>query len=385
MLFEKIPEIESNKSNQYFYLQMLSARSNALYNFLLLAVLAMIVVLPLVHIQVTSSASASLQPKRLKETVYTPIAGKTSWMGIENNHQVKQGDTLLTIDNLSVINELTANKKKYENVSQSLHDIVNILSCLQDTSSPLLFTPQYEAQYQNFLEQRNQFVVKLDNVSKTYQRTKYLLNEKVVSISDFEQVELSYNQAKIDLELLLRKSRSQWQTDKYQLEQERTDLKIKVNQLEDIVKKSVIVANTSGVSYITEGLQPGTYIQSGQKIAEIIPDTGLIAVCWVTPKDIAFIKLGQQVQLQIDSYNFYDWGMAHGNVTEIFKDVDFIDNKPYYAIYCNLDKPFLILKNGYKGAFMKGMTGKASFTLNKITLWQLLFTKANDWFNPNRN
>lgn len=378
---ENISDLDTNKSSQYFYLQTLSTKSNAFYNSLLAVVLLFVAILPLVHVQVTSSAMASIQPKMLKESVYAPIAGKIVRMNIQNNHIVKNGDTMLTIDNSSVQNEMVINKSKETAISQSIKDLGNILN----NTTSFLGTPQYQAQFQNYLEQKKQLEIKLDNVSKTYQRNKSLINDKVISASDFEQVELIYNQAKIELELLLRRFRSQWQTERYQFEQELADLRIKQNQLNELIKKSVVVANSSGTSYVIEGLQPGTYIQGGQKVAEIVPDTGLIAVCLVSPKDIAFIKFGQQVQFQIDSYNFYEWGMAYGTVTEVFKDVDFLDNKPYYIVHCKLNKPFLTLKNNYKGNLIKGMTGKANFVLNKRTLWQLVFTKVNDWFNPKGN
>lgn len=147
-------------------------------------------------------------------------------------------------------------------------------------------------------------------------------------------------------------------------------------------RKGYVIANISGTGHIAEGLQLGSYIQGGQKVAEILPDSGLLAVCYVSPRDIAFVRPGQNVQLQIDSYNYYDWGMLNGSVTEIFKDLVFIENRPFYIVHCKMERDFLTLKNGYVGKLLKGMTGKANFIQGKKSLWQLLFTKVNEWFNP---
>jgi HlyD family secretion protein len=143
-----------------------------------------------------------------------------------------------------------------------------------------------------------------------------------------------------------------------------------------------VIANISGTGHIMEGLQVGSFVQGGQKVAEILPDSGLLAVCYVSPKDIAYVKIGQQVQLQIDSYNYYEWGMLNATVNEIFTDLVLIENRPFYIVHCKMGRDFLTLKNGHVGKLLKGMTGRANFVQGKKSLWQLLFTKVNEWFNP---
>jgi len=164
----------------------------------------------------------------------------------------------------------------------------------------------------------------------------------------------------------------------YQYSQELPGLKDGSSQ----IRTGSVVANISGTGHIMEGLQAGSFVQGGQKVAEILPDSGLQAVCYVSPKDIAYIRVGQKVQLQIDSYNYYEWGMLNATVTEMIQDVALIENRPYYIVYCKMDRDFLTLKNGYVGKLLKGMTGRANFIQNKKSLWQLLFTKVNDWFDP---
>jgi multidrug resistance efflux pump len=145
---------------------------------------------------------------------------------------------------------------------------------------------------------------------------------------------------------------------------------------------NAVVANISGTGYITEGLQVGSNIQGGQKIAEIIPDSGLLAVCYVSPKDIAYVKPGQKVQLQVDAYNYYEWGMVNASVTEVLNDLVTSEHGSFYMVYCKLGSEHLQQRNGNRGKLLKGMTGKANFLQNKKSLWQLLFTKVNEWFNP---
>jgi hypothetical protein len=154
------------------------------------------------------------------------------------------------------------------------------------------------------------------------------------------------------------------------------------NQTLPNTRTGSVIANISGTGHVVEGLQVGSFVLGGQKVAEILPDSGLLAVCYVSPKDIAYVKIGQNVQLQIDSYNYYEWGMLNGTVAEIYKDLVLIENRPFYIVHCKMEHDFLTLKNGYVGKLLKGMTGKANFVQGKKSLWQLLFTKVNDWFNP---
>jgi multidrug resistance efflux pump len=257
------------KDGQYDYLRTLSAKSNAIYNTILLFTIAAILALPFIYVQVSTVATVAIQPQQQKEIVFSPIAGKVAKLAIGNNKPVIAGDTILAIDYSLYANDL------------------------------------------------------YNGVEGKSKRSKSI---------------------------------------------------------------SHIVANISGISYVGEGLQLGTYIQAGQKVAEILPDTGLIAVCYVSPKDIGYIKPGHRVQLQIDSYNYFDWGMLNASVTEIFKDVVQIEKNPFYVVHCKMDKPFLTFgNNGIKGDVLKGMTGRANFIQNKISLWQLLFRRVNKLVNPNAN
>jgi len=111
----------------------------------------------------------------------------------------------------------------------------------------------------------------------------------------------------------------------------------------------------------------------------------LIAECLVSPKDIGFIHPSQNVRFQIDTYNYNQWGLLNGSVKEIDKNlvVNEQTGEGLFKIRCGINKGYLQLKNGYRGNIGKGMSFTARFYLTNRTLWQLLFDRADDWFNPN--
>lgn len=382
---KELLELNDLNSNQFGYLQKLSKPSNAFYNFILFTVISIIASLPFISLDITTSSPASIQTSNLPETLNSPLAGKITSLRVENNRLIKKGDTIMTIDNAQVKEEIALVKNKKALVKQNLHDIDALRYNSKGSGSTILYTTQYQSQLAHYIEQKALLAARLDNANKTYMRFKNLYEQKVISASEYEKYELEYNQARRDLKIHETNTRAQWQTAKYALQQEFDNLASKEGELRSLITKSAVVANTSGTGYNAEGIQNGTFVQGGQKIAEIVPNSNLIAICLVSPKDIGFIKTHQKVRLQIDAYNYSDWGILNASVSEIIKDVRIIDNRPFYIVHCKIDKTFLTLKSGYKGTIIKGMTGRANFKLTTKTLWQLLFTNLNDWLDPKQN
>lgn len=381
----EVPQFDDTKNNQFDYLQKLSKPSNAFYNFILFTVIAAIISLPLISVNITTSSPASIQTKNHQETVYAPVSGKISLLRIEDNRPVRKGDTVLTIDDSHIKDEITLIKNRKRTIEQSLHDIDILQSNLEDIGDSVLYTTQYQSQYAHYVEQKALLSAKANSSEKAYVRFGRLYRQRVIPVSEYEKYELEHNQAASDLKILETNTQSQWQTSKFALLQELDNLAVKDNELRELVVKSAVVANTSGTGYNAEGIRNGTFVQGGQKVADIIPDGNLIAVCLVSSNDIGFIKKNQKVRLQIDAYNYYDWGTLEGSVSEIIKDVSIIENRPFYRVHCKIDKTFLTLKSGYKGNLIKGMSGRANFSLTTSTLWQLLFTSIDEWLNPKQN
>jgi HlyD family secretion protein len=130
------------------------------------------------------------------------------------------------------------------------------------------------------------------------------------------------------------------------------------------------------------GVRASSFLTPGQPIAYISDDSYLQAECYVSPADIGYIRENQQVTFQLNAFNYNQWGLAHGSVKEISKDVIFTNGQPVFRVRCSLDTKYLQLKNGYKGHLKKGMTLTGRFYLTDRSLWQLLFDKVDNWINP---
>jgi HlyD family secretion protein len=140
----------------------------------------------------------------------------------------------------------------------------------------------------------------------------------------------------------------------------------------------------SGTIQSMEKVANGMFVHSGQQIAEISPDGQLVVECYVSTKDIGFINVGQDVRIQVDAFNYNDWGVLEGSITELFDDVVIADNTqpPYYRIYCSLNNSFLVLDSKHIGYIKKGMSVNAHFIVTERTVFQLIYDKVDNWLNP---
>ena len=132
------------------------------------------------------------------------------------------------------------------------------------------------------------------------------------------------------------------------------------------------------------GIYKGNYISIGQRIAIISPDGKLCLDVYVALRDIAFIKKGQSVNVQIDALNYNEWGVLHGKVTDISSDMtDDGNGNYYYMVKCSLDNNFLSLRDTGRRAFIKkGMSATAHFIVTRQSLLSLLYKNIDEWANP---
>ena len=89
------------------------------------------------------------------------------------------------------------------------------------------------------------------------------------------------------------------------------------------------------------------------------------------------------VSIQVESFNYNEWGTIEGLGTEISSDfLTDNNNNAFYQVKCQLEKDHLIRKNGVQGKLKKGMTVISHFKITRRSLFDLLYQKMDDWANP---
>jgi hypothetical protein len=182
---------------------------------------------------------------------------------------------------------------------------------------------------------------------------------------------------------VLLSQRSLWQNDLTLRRNESVVLLADLKQCSEELANRIVLAPTGGEVIQSSDIQLGSIVSAGQKIAEISPEGELVATCFIKPSDIGLIHEKQKVKIQVDAFNFNEWGMLQGDIIDISDDM-IIDNGSvaYFRVKCKPEKTFLSLKNGYKADIKKGMSISTRIVVIRRSLFHLLFDKADKWFNP---
>jgi membrane fusion protein, peptide pheromone/bacteriocin exporter len=370
------PEIIENTVECYH--ARISTRRKAIYGLILVMILLVFVSLPLVQVDISSQSRGVIRSPYENTTIQSALYGEVISYRLLENKAVQKGDTLIIL-NSDKLNEQVAlaNRKMQEN------DLfISDIACLLSAKYNQLLTPKYRGEYYRYQAKINEQQISVNYLRKELATQKSLAEQKVISNFDYLQSKNNYEKANEQLKALEQDYQTNWVAEQTTLNQQNNELASSVKQVEKEKQQYVILAPMSGVLVQVAGFQKGNFISPGQNLAYISTNNVLLAECYIAPSDIGYIRQNQSVTFQFDAFNYRDWGMMHGKVSQMLNDVVVIDQKPMFRVRCVLDKNSLQLKNGYQGNIQKGLTFTARFKLNRRSLWQLLFDKVDDWLNP---
>lgn len=382
MAVEKEADLQHNV---LVFLHQTKVSTQIIYSVTLLALVIALSALPFIYTTVSVKGSGSLQSNIEKNELLAPVSGKITRINLTDNKKIKRGDLLLSIDPALQEKQGMILSSRTNELSDLLNDAALVLKTvdLSGAGLPALHTGLYAASWQQFLEQTQNAINAKAQAYKIYIRYETLFNKKVVTQAEYEQYKFNYDQAVSDFNLVARKYKTQWQTEANQYRKELKDLDNQKVQLTEQQKLYQLTARIDGTIQGLSGLQVGSFVSAGQKIGEVSPDSALLAINYIKPSDIGLIRKGQEARFQIDAFNYNQWGLLTGVVTDISDDIVMINQNPYFKVKCKLNKNYLQLKNGYKGEVKKGMSFSARFTITRRSLYQLLYDQVDDWLNPN--
>ena len=341
-----------------------------------------IIGLILINIPISASSRGIIRSQTENAKIVSVVGGRVITNHLQrNNQQIKQGDTLLVVTSEQLDTQKSLQSNQSSDYSAQLQD----LNRLTRGQYGGLQTGQYQRELSAMQEKIAQVQTQLSLAKKDYDRASLLYNQGVIPRADYDKVFYNYQNLKTQISSIREQQLAQWQAQKRDTERQLRSLGSEITRINQEQKNYIITAPISGRLVNYSGVQKGNFIVQGQPIGEISPEENQVAECMVSPKDIGFIKKNQKVKFQIDAYNYNQWGLLEGKVVDIDQNITVNQQtgEAYFKVRCVMDKNYLQLKNGYKGQIGKGMTLTARFYLLDRTLWQLLFDRVDDWFNPN--
>lgn len=101
----------------------------------------------------------------------------------------------------------------------------------------------------------------------------------------------------------------------------------------------------------------GGFVNPGEMLMQVVPvGDKLLVEARVAPKDIAFIKVGDQANVKVTAYDFSIYGGLAGKVRTISADsiYDEAERQAYYVVLVETDRAYLV-KNAKRLPIMPGM------------------------------
>jgi len=333
--------------------------SKRIYLLILLVSIIIAIFLPVITIDLTSQSRGVIRTPNENNTIQSAIYGQIIQSDIYENKYVSEGDTLfcLKFDDIEE-QERRLEQRIEENIS-FVNDINDLLAGRRPITSKYVMEL---SQYRSTLQERE---IIREQAKKEYDVSKKLYDKGVESQFDFNKVESNYKSTQSQYNSIREQNRSTWEAERTRLELENKDLSSNIQQLQEKKYQYFITAPISGNIVQYTGLKTGNIVSPGQTLAQIVPQDNLIIESFITPNDIGYVKVGQKVKFQIDAFDYQQWGLLEGNVTEIISDAVQIDGIPFFRVRCSINRDYLELANGYKGYLVKGMTLTSRFYLTQ--------------------
>ncbi|KKX51829.1 MULTISPECIES: HlyD family secretion protein [unclassified Sphingobacterium] len=356
-------------------------KTNIIYILLLIAIVCTLTALPFIQVPISISAPGVIRPQTENSKIISLVSGRVVESRIlGNNQKVMAGDTLFVIVSKDLQNKLELNQHLGSEYAQQIADLTLLLSRNYKGLQSGLYYMELVSMQHRMSEVQSQLTL----AKRELDRNELLFNQGIIAQAEFDKSRYSYEQLENQVSSIEKQQMAQWSAKLIELKQKHQSTSSERNAIQIDGENYIVRAPLTGTVINLKGFQKGSQIIQGQDILEISPEDNLVAECMVPANAIGYIKDKQVVKFQMDTYNYNQWGFLTGSVKDIdYNLVSDQKNTAFFKVRCQMDANFLSLPNGNKVTVGKGNTFNARFYLVDRTLWQLLFDRADDLFNPN--
>ena len=361
-----------------------SVTSKVIYSTIVLFLIGLLGLLPVIHVDVGVRSQGLMRPVTEVVQLTAPVSGHIKALYASENKYISKGDIFAMLE----APELTERLRYNEARQQQLVRFINDLDLLQNADSTLLITSvelksaRYHSALMEFKQQLLNQQQKIDQLKRQLERKKVLFERNAISEAALDESMFSFHAEVNRYKLLIEQQQNQWKQDEIAFQNELDQLRSEEVRIQQELSRTEIRSPITGTVQNLARIFQNSFVYANQVLGEISPDTSLVAEAYVPPKDIGLLREGMPVRIQIDAYNYNQWGAATGVIKNISSDVIMNEGQPLFRVQCSLDQTYMELKNGFRGDIKKGMTFQARFIVSRRSLLQFLYDKADDWLNP---
>jgi len=362
-----------------YFLHKNSTKSQVIYITVLLVIVVVFSLLPVIHVNLSVQGTGIVRPVSEKTEVKAIASEIIEQVFIRENQLIVKGSPILQLrtDNINSKIQFLQYQK-----TVTANNVADLTMLILQHQVKNFRSPANQQEYFFYQKQSEELRNKRDKAKKEFERNQTLFTNGVIAAKDYDDLRFQYTSAENEYKTNVESRISKWQGDLTTNKNTLGEIESNILQLLKEKEFYTVKAPVSGTVEQFTGIYPGSSLRSGETVAVISPDSALISEIYINPKDIGYINKNNPVSIQVDAFNYNEWGMLKGRVKEISSDFVLINNSPMFRVRCIMDKSWIVLKNGIRGNLKKGMTIRASFLVAKRSLFQLLYQGIDDWINP---
>ena len=360
------------------FLVSISPGSRIIYHLCLLLIAGVLISLPLVRVQVSVTGKGIIRPRQEKANIIPVTSGMVEEVYVSEGDYIKMSDPILKVRSFDAAGNLQLLKMELSDTDQYIDDLKGMLS--DPVKVPA--RQKFRTAWKEYCHHLDYLTLMYEKAHREWARQTGLHKGGLISDKEYDDLTFSKNKAKQDRVRFMSESRRAWQEGHTTYLDRKRLLTKQIQQTEEQIRRSMINAPVSGSLEEFSGIFPGSVLQAGEIIGVISPDSKLIGEMYMQSKDIAYLSTGQEVSIQVDAFPSREWGRIKAEIFEISNDYIWLNQQAVYRVKCRFPNKRLVLKNGYEGELIKGMTFQARCLIASRSLFQLLTDKADDWLDP---
>ena len=322
------------------------------------------------------------------QVVQSEQDGAIARIAVREGARVKAGDLLIALDTVQLEAAVREARLKVAGYESRIARITAELY-----QRPLAFPdslkdfPEFTANQRQLYTQRRASLdgelATLRNLARLQQQ-ELDLNQPLLATGDVARSEIiAMRQRVVETEgrisalnaQYLRELQSEFTSTEEQLAAAREQLA----RAEDSLAAAALKAPTDGIVKNVRVTTVGGVVRAGEEVLQIVPaGRKLIVESRVSPRDIAYVKVGQRARVNFDAYDNAVYGSAEGKV--VFVSPDTIvetaqdgSTEAYYRVNLEVDTATMKQDGGSVAIDLQpGMTTTAEILTGKTTVWNYL-------------
>lgn len=293
---------------------------------------------------------------------------KTLEKSIDDNKNYTEKDSIYSIQ---FNNYVISNEALEKQIAQLQKD--KQLLQTEDESKEELIKIDSEIENLKLQQKKNKNTIKSEVKTSIEELTNELNTTNNTLSSYDEKIMLSKESNKLTL-------LSDIESQKNTVNKELEELNSNLSDINKNIEYCSIKAENTGILDLKSSMQPGTIIEAGTPITDILPiDNSFSISLIISEKDISFLKIGQEIKYSFSSFPYNQYGFLTGTIETLSatSKVNSETASVYYTGEGTLDGKTLYRNNGESNEIKSGMTCQAKIVTRKTKMLYYLLEKLN--------